>query len=167
MISDSEVQESRGYGLVVNSTAIRSVPVWERKERPSRWEQEAQRPQVEMQSSGVFRPRVLTGKAPVGTGSRNRKSPRGPGVRRSTALPKSRSILIRRIISDQLAYINIAKEWFTTGTWRKFSGVRLAMGRIGGKAAGMLLAASILNEALEKPLRAESGTPNPISSGPI
>jgi hypothetical protein len=54
--------------------------------------------------------------------------------------------LIRRLISDQLSYINIAKEWFTVSDLEDIYQRRIGIGRIGGKAAGMMLAARILNE---------------------
>ncbi len=62
-------------------------------------------------------------------------------------------VLIRTLISDQLGYVNIAKEWFTISDlseirWRKIGG-----GKIGGKAAGMLLAARILQELASEEVR--------------
>jgi len=62
-------------------------------------------------------------------------------------------VLIRRIISDQLAYINIAKEWFTASDLVKIQRRKIGYGRIGGKAAGMLLATSILNQVGEEAIR--------------
>ncbi len=53
-------------------------------------------------------------------------------------------VLIRTLISDQLRYINIAKEWFTIGDLAEIRRRKIGAGRIGGKAAGMLLAQHIL-----------------------
>ncbi len=55
-------------------------------------------------------------------------------------------VLIRRMISDQLAYINIAKTWFTASDLFEIQRRKIGHGKIGGKAAGMLLAARILSE---------------------
>ncbi len=55
-------------------------------------------------------------------------------------------VLIRRMISDQLAYINIAKSWFTASDLYEIRKRKIGHGKIGGKAAGMLLAARILSE---------------------
>jgi hypothetical protein len=53
-------------------------------------------------------------------------------------------VLIRKIISDQLAYIEIAKEWFTSADLMDIQKRKIGYGRIGGKSAGMLLAYTIL-----------------------
>jgi hypothetical protein len=53
-------------------------------------------------------------------------------------------VLIRTLISDQLAYVNIAKDWFTIHDLRQIYLHRIGSGKIGGKAAGMLLARRIL-----------------------
>ena len=62
-------------------------------------------------------------------------------------------VLIRRMISDQLAYINIAKEWFTIHDLIKIQKRKIGYGKIGGKAAGMLLAARILHEVAEEDIK--------------
>lgn len=56
-------------------------------------------------------------------------------------------VLIRTLISDQLAYVNIAKEWFTIADLSRIRERKIGYGKIGGKSAGMLLAARILVEA--------------------
>ena len=53
-------------------------------------------------------------------------------------------VLIRTLISDQLAYVNIAKDWFTILDLHNIYEHRIGSGKIGGKAAGMLLARRIL-----------------------
>ena len=55
-------------------------------------------------------------------------------------------VLIRTLISDQLPYINIAKEWFKVADLADIRRRRIGAGRVGGKAAGMLLANRILAE---------------------
>lgn len=55
-------------------------------------------------------------------------------------------VLIRQMISDQLGYINIAKEWFTVADLQNIQRRKIGYGKIGGKSAGMLLAARILSE---------------------
>jgi hypothetical protein len=68
-------------------------------------------------------------------------------------------VLIRRMISDQLAYINIAKEWFTVEDLMEINRRKIGQGKIGGKAAGMLLAARILNQVGDEDIRASLRTP--------
>jgi hypothetical protein len=53
-------------------------------------------------------------------------------------------VLIKRIISDQLAFIGVAKELFTVQDLKEIRRRRIGRGKVGGKAAGMLLAYKIL-----------------------
>lgn len=69
-------------------------------------------------------------------------------------LQESKVVLIRTMISDQLRYINIAKEWFTIADLAEIRRRKIGAGRIGGKAAGMLLALRVLNEVADDDLRA-------------
>jgi hypothetical protein len=80
-----------------------------------------------------------------------------PYDERERAMARLREIkvvLIRTIISDQLAYINIAKEWFTISDLNEIKKRKIGQGKIGGKAAGMLLAARILSEVGDDEVRA-------------
>jgi len=59
-------------------------------------------------------------------------------------LEESKVVLIRTLISDQLRYINIAKEWLTIQDLAEIRRRKIGGGRIGGKSAGMILAQHIL-----------------------
>ncbi len=59
-------------------------------------------------------------------------------------LEEIKVVLIRSLISDQLAYVKIAKEWLTIDDLREIRQRKIGGGKIGGKAAGMLLARAIL-----------------------
>jgi len=74
-------------------------------------------------------------------------------------------VLIRTLISDQLRYINIAREWFTISDLAEIRRHKIGGGRIGGKAAGMLLAARILKEKGSPLLREALGTPTSFYIG--
>ena len=66
-----------------------------------------------------------------------------PAAERLAAEPHLREIkvvLIRTLISDQLAYVNIAKDWFTIRDLREIYQHKIGSGKIGGKSAGILLA---------------------------
>ncbi len=56
-------------------------------------------------------------------------------------------VLIRTIVSDQLNFVRVAKAWFTTADFDFIRARRIGAGKIGGKAAGMLLAWKILQQA--------------------
>ena len=68
-------------------------------------------------------------------------------------LEESRVVLIRTMISDQLPYVNIAKRWFTIPDLAEIRTRKIGAGRVGGKAAGMLLAHRILCEELPEELQ--------------
>lgn len=59
-------------------------------------------------------------------------------------LEEIKVVLIKRMISDQLPYIGIAKRIFTIGDLRYIFSRRIGSGKIGGKAAGLMLAWRIL-----------------------
>ncbi len=80
-------------------------------------------------------------------------------------LKESKVVLIRNLISDQLRYINIAKEWFTLSDLSEIRRRKIGSGRIGGKAAGMLLAARILKESASEELRSSLHTPQSFFIG--
>jgi len=62
-------------------------------------------------------------------------------------LKESKVVIIRTMISDQLGYLEVAKEWFTVADLVEIRRRKIGTGRIGGKAAGMLLALRILQSA--------------------
>lgn len=63
-------------------------------------------------------------------------------------LQELRVVLLKSLISDQLAFINIARRWFTAADFNHVIHHRIGSGKIGGKAAGMLLAYKILQNTL-------------------
>jgi len=65
---------------------------------------------------------------------------------REARLQEIKVVLIRTMISDHLAYLKIAKDWFTISDLNEIRTHKIGHGKIGGKAAGMLLAARILRE---------------------
>jgi hypothetical protein len=73
--------------------------------------------------------------------------------RADARLREIKVVLIRTLISDQLAYVNIAKEWFNISDLREIRRHKIGGGKIGGKSAGMLLAKRILDEVASDELR--------------
>ncbi|MCK4831955.1 MAG: PEP/pyruvate-binding domain-containing protein [Anaerolineales bacterium] len=55
-------------------------------------------------------------------------------------------VLIKGMISDQLAFVGIARNYFTMDDLREIRRRRIGRGKIGGKAAGLLLAWKILQK---------------------
>jgi hypothetical protein len=68
-------------------------------------------------------------------------------------LSEIKVVLIRKLISDQLAYLRIAKNWLTIQDLDEIRQRKIGNGKIGGKAAGMLLAARILREVASEEVR--------------
>ena len=58
-------------------------------------------------------------------------------------------VLIKGMISDQLHFVGVAKRFFTVADLKDIRRRRIGRGRIGGKAAGLLLAYNILRYAQE------------------
>ncbi len=59
-------------------------------------------------------------------------------------------VLIKAMISDQLSFVGIAKEWFTIADLKEIRRHRIGRGKIGGKAAGLMLAWKILQQEEER-----------------
>ncbi len=59
-------------------------------------------------------------------------------------LQELRVVLLKSLISDQLAFIHIARQWFSVADFNYVLNHRIGTGKIGGKAAGMLLGYKIL-----------------------
>jgi hypothetical protein len=87
------------------------------------------------------------------------KMPEADRTRLEARLQEAKVVLIRTMISDQLRYINIAKEWFTLEDLIEIRRRKIGGGRIGGKAAGMLLAARVVKERANSELRHSLRTP--------
>ena len=62
-------------------------------------------------------------------------------------LQEIKAVLIRTMISDQLAYLNIARKWFKVADLKDIYLRKIGYGKIGGKSAGMMLAYRILKDA--------------------
>lgn len=68
-------------------------------------------------------------------------------------LQELKAVLIRTMISDQLKYIRIARQWFKVEDLRDIRMRKIGGGKIGGKAAGMLLAMRVLKETAPPEIR--------------
>jgi hypothetical protein len=154
LVSDHDVQEGQGLGLLIRAAGIRSIPVWNRTIHAASSAVERESKRVQMILPENFDPELM----PVGRLIEHAQSIESiPQPERGALehhLTELKVILIRRIISDQLEYINIAKKWFKVSDLAEIHKRKIGLGRIGGKAAGMMLAANILNEMGDETLRA-------------
>ncbi len=152
MVDDNDVSEGRGYGLFVSQPFLRSIQVWKRPDvRGS--------PDTNIFDLDIYA--TLTSLdlelAPEAVLFEQATAiEKMPARERQLLEPHFRElkvILIRRLISDQLAYINVAKDWLTIGDLAEVYQRRIGNGKIGGKAAGLVLARRILQEAAEESLK--------------
>ena len=74
-------------------------------------------------------------------------------------LQEIKVILMRNLISDQLAYLTIAKEWIKLEDLITINDHRIGSGRVGGKSAGMILAQRILMEHGQEDIKEHVKTP--------
>jgi hypothetical protein len=159
MVNDDDVANQRGVGVIADSQQINSMQVWPHTEQAEIQPENAdlyfdgmsdQISLLELLSS--FDPALAPERRVIHHAYAIEKvepDQRGPLDYHLTELKVA---LIRRLISDQLSYINIAKKWFTVGDLEDIYNRRIGIGRIGGKAAGMMLAARILDEVADEEL---------------
>jgi hypothetical protein len=87
------------------------------------------------------------------------KMPPAERLQQEARLQEIKVVLIRTMISDQLAYLKIAKDWFTIADLNDIRAHKIGQGKIGGKSAGMLLAARILMDVADDEIRAHLRLP--------
>lgn len=151
MVDDREVLEGRGYGLVVSQPFLRSMQVWKRPDLGRGLEIGA------IQSGKIDSPISLALELTPESvlfeqAFAIEKMPPGERQGLEARLRELKVTLIRRLISDQLSYINVAKEWLTIGDLAEVHQRRVSNGKIGGKAAGLVLAGRILREVADQTL---------------
>jgi len=112
-----------------------------------------------------FNPEVAPQELLFNQGMMIEKMPRAERKHLEPRLREIKVVLIRNMISDQLRYINIARDWFTISDLAEVRRHKIGHGRIGGKAAGMLLAARILKETPRDDIRENLRTPESYYMG--
>jgi hypothetical protein len=167
LVDNKDIQERRGYGMVVNSTYVHSTPVWLRDDlaEPPDAAQQSAREQLEQELLVTIQPDLTPEIVLLEKALALEKMPPLERLPLEHHLREIKVTLIRRMISDQLAYINIAKEWFTVADLADIHRRKIGFGKIGGKAAGMLLAARILSELADEADRACILTPQSFFLG--
>jgi hypothetical protein len=167
IVDSTDVEQSRGFGLLVNAPHLHSHSVWSRSaETEPAPDREADIPsRVRFLLPESFDPELIPEARLLEHALSIERL--GPEDRQGLEhhLTELKVTLIRRIISDQLRYINIAKHWFTTADLEAIYQHRIGFGRIGGKSAGMLLADRILSEVASEDLKAHIRVPESFFLG--
>jgi hypothetical protein len=152
MVNDDEIYQQRGLGVIARSEMVHSKQVWPITKQSAVGSAfskgfATQASLLELLDS--FDPALAPEHKIIEHAYAIEKihpDHRGPLEYHLTELKVS---LIRKIISDQLSYINIAKTWFTVADLEDLYQRRIGPGKVGGKAAGMILATRILREVAD------------------
>jgi hypothetical protein len=147
-IEDREVFEKRGFGMVPGAPYLAAQQIWKRDSQPDPFisipTPEPLRVQFSLPES--FDPELIPEARLIEHALSIEMIPEKDRKEFEPHLTELKVILIRKMISDQLEYIDIAKSWFTISDLAEIHKHRIGFGRIGGKAAGMLLAYRILTD---------------------
>lgn len=160
-VDDQDLVELRGYGVIVDCGYIRSTKIWSREDDSRRpvTARLLQRQQSPSQLTTPFNPELAPESVLIAQGLEIEGLEPEHQAALQHRLLNLKSSLIRRIISDQLAYINIAKKWFDTADLADILEHRIGQGKIGGKAAGLVLATRILKSVADEELKEALCTP--------
>ncbi len=155
LVDDREVKEQKGMGVIVISEYLRSRRIWRRLDHHG-----LLKPEVEKEPERItfglpesFDPYSIPINRLIEHAAAIESIPADQQGTLAPHLTELKVVLIRRLISDQLAYIDIAKNWFRVSDLQDILNRRIGYGRVGGKAAGMLLAARIIEEAADDSVR--------------
>lgn len=154
LVDDKEVRERRGYGTFVNNPYLRSTQVWRRLEH----EVTAVTGEATEAAAADMPVSFDAELAPESLLFEHARAIEGMPLPEREAwqhrLRELKVVLIRKLISDQLGYIDIAKDWFSISDLEDIWHRRIGLGKIGGKAAGLFLAAHILEKIGDDSIRA-------------
>lgn len=112
-----------------------------------------QHPQAPLDLDITFNPEVAPYSTLVEYASMYAKMPPEEQAKYEAHIQEIKAALIRRIISDQMAYVTIARKWFTLDDLLYIAARKIGPGKIGGKAAGVLLAYRILKTYADEDIR--------------
>ncbi len=155
MIDDRDIRDQRGYGLFVNCQKIRSALIWQRRSMPedSAAVTTTTQPKSIHVEPSYLDPDLTPEHLIIERALEIERVPAHLRADREHHLTAAKIALIRRMISDQKAYLDVAKRWFTIADLADIYRRRIGFGKIGGKSAGMLLAARILSEVADQDLK--------------
>jgi hypothetical protein len=165
IVDENDVYERRGLGLLIDSPCVRSHLIWSRSGQPEQISAEEEPSRLRFALPASFDPELIPESRLIDHALTIERLPPEDRIALEHHLTELKVTLIRRIISDQLRYIHIAKQWFTVADLADIYRRRLGFGRIGGKSAGMLLASRILNQVASKKLRACISVPESFFLG--
>lgn len=155
LIDEDEVKNRRSLGVIVDSEYLRVKRVWRRLDHHGITEFEPEKPpeRITFGITESFDPETIPLDRLVEHAAAIERIPHDERGSLSPHLTELKVVIIRRLISDQLGYIDIAKNWFQIEDLRNILDHRIGYGKIGGKSAGMLLADRILQSVAAENIR--------------
>ena len=162
VIDEEIAQKGRGQGLLAQSKIIHSKQIWPAEEETyltsfPRKVQQKQDGLLKILNS--YDPALASAERSIDHGRAIEKIAPDQRGEFEYHLTRLKVGLIRKLISDQLFYIDVAKRWFTIEDLAEIHKRTIGYGKIGGKAAGMLLATRILNEVGDDEINAALQVP--------
>ncbi len=156
LVDNHDVQQRRGFGVLIGSPNMHTKLVWHRETVPDNVAQEAipAEARAGLGLPEMFDPEIMPEDRLIEHALTIERLPPQERAALDHHLMELKVTLIRRMIRDQLPYINIAKRWLTIADLADIQKRRIGLGRIGGKAAGMLLAGRILSEVGSEAIKA-------------
>lgn len=154
-VDDNDIKEHRGLAVLVNHNYLRSKPVWTREQEspPVPIVKEPQSIRVRFSLPDSFDPELIPEARLIEHAQAIERVPIEDRAELEHHLMELKVTLIRRMISEHLAYIDIAKRWFTISDLEDIFRRRIGFGKIGGKSAGIMLADRILRELADDQVR--------------
>ncbi len=166
-IEEKYFSSHRGLGLLTHGCSVRSIPIQGPEPSPENPSLEEMGEHVEWQQRILQSIDLeLTPEYSLfERASEILRLPENQRDYRESELREIKVALIRKLISDQLAYINLAKEWLTFADLEDIYRRRVGLGRIGGKSAGLILANRILQDVGDETIRTHIHTPESFYLG--
>lgn len=161
LVDDRDIQTGRSFALLVENSTLESSLAWRRADVPNPRLTEAHplAPQPIYELPESFDPLLIPESRLLEHAFAIERIPPEDRIELEPHFTELKVVLIRRMISDQLDYISVAKRWFNISDLAAIYNRRIGLGRIGGKAAGMLLAARILDQVADDELRESISVP--------
>ncbi len=160
VVEQDAADQYRGLGLLVHGPAVHAIPLWtgERDGAPQTEFEEGREGWQERMLATVDL-ELLPEHSLFERASAILRLPESQREYLEPDLREIKVTLIRKLISDQLSYIDRAKEWLLFSDLEDIYRRRVGSGRVGGKAAGIILANRILHEIGDDELRTQVHIP--------
>ena len=172
-LEPENAQKGYGQGLLTQSKVIHTKQIWpqEEEEEEKQTSQAESTPAIQQKEDRLlnilnsYDPALAAADRSIGHGRAIERVPPEQRGELEYHLIKLKVGLIQKLISDQLFYIDVAKKWFTIEDLAEIHQRTIGYGKIGGKAAGMMLAARILEKAGDEEINAALHVPESFFLG--